>query len=177
MKKTALLAIIPLLFTLAACGQGKKATSSSSSQKTAVLSKQYTTTQLEKRYGTIVDAVVKPLDMASYERPTAEIKASVTKQLGVIDEVRLQLDGNNSQPDETQALITLADDGKTMLNDMLGQDQKKYNASAQTFMSQTTTVSKKYFAGRMPQSVLTYSARMRNQVSSSASSSSSASQQ
>lgn len=165
--------VVILLLSLVLVGCKHAASSqpaSSSSAKTVVTSKQYTTSQLESRYTKLVDAVVKPLDMASYSQPAAKVKQAAQTQLGVIDDVRLQLVANTSQAAETKALVTLAQAAQAMLQAMNGSDQKAYNAAAKTFMDQTSTVAKTYFGGRIPQSLVTYSNRMRQTAQSSSSS-------
>ncbi|WP_390408052.1 hypothetical protein [Lacticaseibacillus jixiensis] len=160
MKRSWLL-ILLLSLALVGCKHAPSTQpASSSSIKTVVTSKQYTTSELESRYTKLVDAVVKPLDMASYSKPAAKVKAAAIAQQTTVDDVRLQLVANTSRQQETKALVDLAKTAQTMLKTMTGTDQKAYNAAAKTFMSQTGTVAKQYFGGRVPQSLATYSKRM-----------------
>ncbi|MCI1985258.1 MAG: hypothetical protein LKJ69_01835 [Lactobacillus sp.] len=137
------------------------------SPKTVVTSKQYTTQQRQKRDTTIVDTVVKPLNMASYSQPAKTIKAVATSGVTTIEKVRLQLMANNSQPEATKALIKQAQAAETLLKAMGGTDQAAYNADAKTFMTQTTTVAKAYFGGTCPQSLVRYRQRMAAKQSAS----------
>ncbi len=153
--------VLGLGLLLAGCKQHDTTASSSSSKaKTVITSKQYTTAQLQKRYTAIVDAVVKPLDMASYSQPTAKIKKTAAQGVSVVNKIKLELDSNTSQAAETKALQKLATDASAMLTAMGGTDQKAYNADAKTFMAQTSQLAKTYFNGKLPQSLATYSERM-----------------
>lgn len=166
MKKFWIVAVLGL--ALAGCGQKAASSSSSSSKpKTVITTKQYTTAQLQKRYVKIVDAVVDPLDLASYSKPTAEIKQAASKGRQQIDDLQLQLADNSSQAALTSALQKLSKAAKAMLTAMVGKDQGTYNATAKTFMTQTNTIAKTYFNGNIPQKLSIYSQRMANKTSSS----------
>lgn len=166
-----LLPIVGLMLGLVGCKQAHSAATSSSKPKTVVTSKQYTTAQLQKRYVAIVDAVVKPLNMASYTQPTAQIKQAAKAGVTKVDAAGLQLASNTSQPEATQALQKLATAAKTMLTAMNGTDQKAYNADAKAFMDQTSAIAKTYFNGQLPDSLKQYSQRMATKSAATSSSS------
>lgn len=169
MKKFWIIAVLGV--ALAGCGQKATSSSSASSKpKTVITTKQYTTTQLQKRYVKIVDAVVDPLNLASYSKPTAEIKQVATKSQQQIADVQLQLADNSGQPELNRALQKLSQAAKAMLTAMVGKDQTAYNATAKTFMTQTNTIAKTYFNGSVPSTLTIYSQRMANKSSNSTSS-------
>ncbi|WP_125711153.1 hypothetical protein [Lacticaseibacillus porcinae] len=171
LKKFQIIAGLALMLTLAGCGQKKaNPTASSSKPKTVLTTKQYTTAQLQKRYVTIVDAVVDPLDLASYSKPTATIQQAATKGKQQIADVQLQLADNSGQPALNTALQKLGKAATAMLTAMVGKDQATYNTTAKTFMSQTNTIAKTYFNGQIPPKLNVYSQRMANKTSSSAAS-------
>lgn len=166
MKKFWIVAVLGL--ALAGCGQkASDASSSSSKPKTVITTKQYTTAQLQKRYVKIVDAVVKPLDLASYSKPTTEIKQAASTGKAQIADVQLQLAANSGQPELNSALQKLGKAATAMLTAMMGKDQATYNADAKTFMTQTNTIAKTYFNGSIPSTLTIYSQRMANKTSSS----------
>lgn len=169
-QKVWLIPVLTLAMLLAGCKQqDSTAASSSSKAKTVITSKQYTTPQLQKRYATIVDAVVKPLNMASYSQPAAKIKQAAETSQHKIAQIKLQLASNTSQPEATKALQQLATAATAMLSAMNGTDQQAYNADAKTFMNQTSNIAKTYFNGDMPQALTTYSQRMANRPSATSS--------
>lgn len=166
MKKFGIVVVLGL--ALAGCGQKNASASSASSKpKTVITTKQYTTAQLQKRYVKIVDAVVTPLDLASYSKSTATIKQAVTKGKRQIANVQLQLADNNGQPKLNQALKQLSQAATTMLTAMVGKDQAAYNTAAKAFMSQTNAIAKTYYNGSIPQKLSVYSQRMANKAGSS----------
>ncbi|MFD1485510.1 hypothetical protein ACFQ5J_09745 [Lacticaseibacillus baoqingensis] len=156
------LPIVGLALFMAGChNNDAKPAKQTSSPKTVVTSKQYTTAQLQKRYTTVVDIVVKPLTMASYSQPNSAVKKAAQDGVAEVEKVRLQLVANNSQPAQTKALIAQAQAAETMLKAMVsGTDQAAYNADAKTFMSQTNAIAKTYYNGVIPKSLGTYSQRM-----------------
>ncbi|WP_461216026.1 hypothetical protein [Lacticaseibacillus sp. GG6-2] len=169
-RKVWLIPVLTLAMLLAGCKQhDATAASSSSKAKTVITSKQYTTTQLQKRYTTIVDAVVKPLNLASYSQPPAKIKQAADAGIHTVEQVKLQLASNTSQPAATKAIQQLATAATTMLTAINGTDQKAYNADAKTFMTQTSNIAKTYFNGNMPLSLTTYSQRMANRTTTTSS--------
>lgn len=165
-KKIWILSLLLLSLTMAGCQKQKATKPASSSSKTIITSKKYNTKELQSRYEKIVDAVVKPLDMASYSQPNDVIKKQVTTSRETVDNVRLELVSNTSLKDQTQALVKLAGEADTMLEAMVGQNQDDYNAKAKVFMSDTSDLAKKYFNGGVPESLSNYSKRMANRTSS-----------
>lgn len=171
-----LVPVVLLSIALTGCKQDNKGTtSSSSSAKPAIVSKQYTTAQLEKRYVKIADAVMKPLEQASYQESTATIKKTVTASQATIEQVRLELVDNNSEEALTKALIKYEGVAKTMLTTMIGTSQTAYTTASKNFSTQSSTIAKTYFNGQLPQSMINYSKRMQSKTSTSSSSSSAAS--
>ncbi len=164
MKKIWIMAVLGV--ALAGCGQKKPSATASSKPKTVITTKQYTTTQLQKRYVKIVDAVVTPLDLASYSKPTATIKQAAATGKQQIADVQLQLASNSGQPALNRALEHLGKTATAMLTQMVGQDQQTYNATAKDFLSQTSTIANTYFNGKLPTKLKVYSQRMNHDTSS-----------
>lgn len=174
MKKMGyLVLLLASLMMAGGCVKVGQQPATSSSNKTVVTSRQYTTGQLQQRYVKISDAVIKPLNLATYKQPLATIKktaASSQKTLAAID---LQLADNNSAPALTKALRAYVKAGEQTLTSMTGTNQAAYNSASKAFFTQCQALARQSFGGQLPDSVITLSKRSQAAAKASGSASSS----
>ncbi|MFD1441321.1 hypothetical protein [Lacticaseibacillus hegangensis] len=167
-----LMTLLGLFLVLGGCAK-KPAKQASSSSKTVITSRQYTTQQLQARYVKASNAVIKPLNQASYKQPVAQIKASAKTGQAALEKISLQLADNQSNPDLTKALQAYVKAAQTMLTTMVGTDQAAYNAASKEFFKQCQTVGQQYFGGQLPKSVIAFTKRAQAATQASAGSGSS----
>lgn len=169
--------MIMLMVLFAAGGCAKKTTKpASSSSKTVITSRQYTIQQLQARYVKVADAVIKPLNQASYKQPAETIKTSAKAGQASLEKIELQLADNQSNPALTKALQSYVKAAQNTLTTMVGSDQAAYNAASKTFFTQCQNLGQRYFGGQLPQSVIDFSKRTQAAAKASSAASSSSPQ-
>lgn len=160
MKKLGyLMMILAAMLVGAGCGKQDNDAAKSSSQKTVITSRKYTTAQLQKRYVALSDAVITPLNLATYKQPASAIKKAAASGETRVAKVALELADNDSEPALTKALRVYAEAAKQTLKTLSGTDQAAFNAASKEFFNECQSLGQQYFSGQLPESVVTFSKR------------------